>query len=88
MFYLHPKMIVQGAVLWLTGPALAALVTTDLKEQASIWCFFSIAQIAAMLMVVRGNMVDAAAQKKAKAAAKIRFTWYGWPLGLDSNKRK
>lgn len=43
---LQPKAF--GAFLFLTGPALAAYITPDLNEQASIWCFFSIAQIACM----------------------------------------
>lgn len=43
---------VFGTFLWLTGPGMAALITDDLNEQASIWCFFSIAQIALMFVGV------------------------------------
>ena len=38
-------MLVQGGFLLLTGPVMAAAITPNLMEQASIWCFFSIAQI-------------------------------------------
>jgi hypothetical protein len=32
---------------------MASLVSNNIMEQASIWCFFSIAQIAIMLFVIR-----------------------------------
>lgn len=46
-FALYEKkgMIVQGVFLWMSGPMLASFITDNLMEQASIWCFFSIAQI-------------------------------------------
>jgi len=46
-FALYEKkgMIIQGIFLWATGPMLASFITDNLMEQASIWCFFSIAQI-------------------------------------------
>ena len=34
----------QGSFLLLTGPVMAAAITPNLMEQASIWCFFSIMQ--------------------------------------------
>ena len=51
-----PMMWVQGFFLFLTGPALAAFVTPNLQEQASIWCFFSIAQILIMLCLISHHM--------------------------------
>lgn len=50
-------MLIQGAFLLLTGPVLAAVITPNLMEQASIWCFFSIAQIVAMLFLIRETLV-------------------------------
>ena len=46
-FALYEKrgMLVQGLFLLLTGPVAAAAITPNLMEQASIWCFFSIAQV-------------------------------------------
>lgn len=46
-------MVLQGAVLFFTGPIMAAMITDNLMEQASIWCFFSIAQISIMLFLIR-----------------------------------
>jgi hypothetical protein len=46
-------MVLQGLVLYFTGPALAAAISPNLMEQASIWCFFSIAQISIMLFLIR-----------------------------------
>jgi hypothetical protein len=37
-------MLIQGTFLLLTGPVMAAAITPNLMEQASIWCFFSIMQ--------------------------------------------
>jgi ABC-type uncharacterized transport system permease subunit len=50
---LKTNMVIQGVALWATGPFLAAYITPSLFEQASIWCFFSIGQIAIMLYVIR-----------------------------------
>jgi hypothetical protein len=38
-------MWLQGMVLFFTGPVLAGFISPNLMEQASIWCFFSIAQV-------------------------------------------
>jgi hypothetical protein len=38
-------MVVQAAFLWALGPGMAAWITPNLQEQASIWCLFSIAQV-------------------------------------------
>jgi len=40
----------QAVLLFLTGPYLASFITPNLMEQASIWCFFSIAQISVLLV--------------------------------------
>jgi len=58
-FALYEKkgMLIQGAFLFLTGPGLAAWITPNLMEQASIWCFFSISQICIMLFGIREKLV-------------------------------
>lgn len=38
-------MVIQGCFLFLFGPVLAGWISPNLMEQASIWCFFSIAQM-------------------------------------------
>lgn len=55
--YEKKGMVIQGAFLWLTGPFLASFITANLMEQASIWCFFSIAQISIMLFLIREKLV-------------------------------
>merc|ERR1719487_1643652 len=46
-FVLYEKkgMVLQGIFLFVFGPGLASWISPNLMEQASIWCFFSIAQI-------------------------------------------
>ncbi len=58
-FALYEKkgMVIQGLVLYLTGPFMASVISPNLMEQASIWCFFSIAQIAIMLFLIRETLV-------------------------------
>jgi len=58
-FALYEKkgMILQGAFLFLFGPGMAALISDNLMEQASIWCFFSIAQISIMLFLIRETLI-------------------------------
>jgi len=58
-FALYEKkgMIVQGLFLLSTGPILAAMITPNLMEQASVWCFFSIAQICSMLFLIREVLI-------------------------------
>jgi len=58
-FALYEKrgMILQGIFLFAFGPYLAGLITPNLMEQASIWCFFSIAQIAIMLFCIRETLI-------------------------------
>jgi hypothetical protein len=38
-------MVLQATFLYALGPGMAALVTPNLHEQASIWCLFSMAQV-------------------------------------------
>jgi len=58
-FALYEKkgMVIQGIFLFLFGPALAGFITPNLMEQASIWCFFSIAQISIMLFFIRETLI-------------------------------
>jgi len=58
-FALYEKkgMVIQGTFLFAFGPYLAAWITPNLMEQASIWCFFSIAQIAIMLFFIRETLI-------------------------------
>lgn len=58
-FALYEKkgMIIQGLFLFLTGPYMAGWITSNLMEQASIWCFFSIAQIGVMLFCIRETLI-------------------------------
>jgi len=58
-FALYEKkgMVIQGIFLFIFGPYLAGLITPNLMEQASIWCFFSIAQIAIMLFCIRETLI-------------------------------
>lgn len=58
-FALYEKkgMIIQGVFLFATGPLLASWITPNLMEQASIWCFFSIAQITSMLFLIRETLI-------------------------------
>ena len=55
--YEKKGMILQGLVLYLTGPFAAAMISKNLMEQASIWCFFSIAQISIMLFLIREALI-------------------------------
>lgn len=58
-FVLYEKkgMILQGVFLFVFGPLTAALISDNLMEQASIWCFFSIAQISIMLFLIRETLI-------------------------------
>lgn len=58
-FALYEKrgMVIQGCFLFAFGPFLAGLITPNLMEQASIWCFFSISQIAIMLFCIRETLI-------------------------------
>mmetsp|Transcript_115654 Transcript_115654/g.162554 ORF Transcript_115654/g.162554 Transcript_115654/m.162554 type:complete len:254 (+) Transcript_115654:2-763(+) len=42
-------MAILGTFLMITGPVLASYITSNLQEQASIWCFYSCVQTFAML---------------------------------------
>jgi hypothetical protein len=69
-FALYEKkgMVVQGCFLFLFGPYLAGLITPNLMEQASIWCFFSIAQIAIMLFCIRETLITNWGRDKTHAS--------------------
>jgi hypothetical protein len=58
-FALYEKkgMVIQGIFLFAFGPGLAAWISPNLMEQASIWCFFSIAQISIMLFLIRETLI-------------------------------
>jgi hypothetical protein len=58
-FALYEKkgMILQGCFLFLFGPVMASFISSNLQEQASIWCFFSIAQISIMLFLIRETLI-------------------------------
>jgi len=56
-FVMKRNMIIQGIFLWAAGPLLASFITPNLQEQASIWCFFSIAQIGIMLYIIREQLI-------------------------------
>lgn len=55
--YEKKGMVIQGIFLFAFGPWLAGLITPNLMEQASVWCFFSIAQIAIMLFCIRETLI-------------------------------
>jgi hypothetical protein len=42
--YENNGIIVGNVIAFVTGPILASYITSNLMEQASIWCFFSIFQ--------------------------------------------
>lgn len=45
-------MFIQALFLWAAGPGFASMVSPNLMEQASIWCFVSIAQIFVMIFLI------------------------------------
>ncbi len=78
-FVLYEKkgMILQGCFLFLFGPILASFFSDNLMEQASIWCFFSIAQISIMLFLIRETLIihwgkNISVMKKAEANANCK----------------
>ena len=42
----------KGVFLFVFGPFLAALISPNLMEQASIWCFFSILQVSYQTILI------------------------------------
>jgi len=58
-FALYEKqgLVIQGIFHFLAGPYLASLITPNLMEPASIFCFFSISQIAIMLFCIRETLI-------------------------------
>lgn len=45
-------MFLRGIFLCASGPVLSTFITNNVMEQASIWCFISIAQICCMVFMV------------------------------------
>lgn len=92
-FVVKSNMIVQGFFLWLTGPYLAAYITGNLMEQASIWCFFSIAQIGFMLYIIRDVLIihwgrssqdtsSRSLSSQVEGSAPYLDLTYIWPMGV------
>jgi len=52
-FYENLNKILRTIFVIVTGPILAAFITSDVMEQPSIWCLFSIAQIIALQFSLR-----------------------------------
>jgi len=65
-------MVLQATFLYALGPGMAALVTPNLHEQASIWCLFSMAQIFVMFFVIYRsfNKDKTASSGEGKAAGR------------------
>ena len=67
-------MLVQGGFLLLTGPVMAAMISPNLMEQASIWCFFSTTQCAvgaaSAVLQTRAAAPPTKAGRKAAGPAK------------------
>ncbi len=55
--YEKKGMVLQGIFLFAFGPYMASWISPSLMEQASIWCFFSIAQIAIMLFLIPETLI-------------------------------
>eukprot|EP00049_Salpingoeca_infusionum_P006935 m.113006 g.113006 ORF g.113006 m.113006 type:complete len:323 (-) comp13498_c0_seq1:502-1470(-) len=93
-FVLKKDMVIQGVFLWLTGPLLAAYITPNLMEQASIWCFFSISQIGIMLFLIRNVLIVNWRKGSSKTTEydsdldyphiDLRFIW---PMGVIEPKK-
>jgi len=88
-FVMKKNMVIQGFFLWLAGPFAAAFITSNLQEQASIWCFFSIAQIAIMLYIIRESLILGwgrnASDKKTSLFKKHELTSDSHTNGSKSN---
>lgn len=67
-FVIKPQNMIQGFVLWATGPALANYISPDLTEQASIWCFFSISQIVRFFFPASLTMIASTTPPSCSAA--------------------
>jgi len=90
-FVLYEKkgMVIQGIFLFLFGPVLAAWVSPNLMEQASIWCFFSIAQIAIMLFLIRETLIKEWGRENGEVGNRISVMHAAKPMvGVISNDGK
>jgi hypothetical protein len=61
------KTVLRGLVLMATGPGLAAAITGNMNEQASIWCFFSMCQLGMMLFLAKARLAREAKEAMALA---------------------
>jgi len=90
-FVMEMKFWINGLVLLLTGPVLAAFITPNLHEQASIWCFFSIAQVFLVVVMLRMNLKPvgawgADAHKQGKQVKATPKTTPEKPLKIHPHK--
>eukprot|EP00055_Hartaetosiga_balthica_P003549 m.8161 g.8161 ORF g.8161 m.8161 type:complete len:278 (-) comp3035_c0_seq1:70-903(-) len=89
-FVLKWNMTIQGIFLFLTGPLLSAYITPNLMEQASIWCFFSIAQIGIMLYLIRDVLILHWGRQKRQTSVSSKVSKtdphldlrFAWPMGV------
>lgn len=72
-FVIKPQNMIQGFVLWATGPALANYISPDLTEQASIWCFFSISQIVRFFFPASLTMIASTTPPHAPRRLELRY---------------
>lgn len=96
-FVMSSNMVIQGFFLWLTGPFLAAYISPNLFEQASIWCFFSISQIGIMLWLIRDVLLLGWGRKSGKDKNSLSVAHgeaphldlrFLWPMGVIVPERK
>ncbi|KAH3744240.1 DUF5765 domain-containing protein [Pelomyxa schiedti] len=59
-----PKMWILGFFLLMSGPVLASYITDNLQEQASIWCFMSVIQVAVMVFLISKNQIERKSPKE------------------------
>jgi len=52
-------MWINGLILLTTGPVLSKIITDNLYEQASIWCFMSIGQVVVAIYMLRTQLKTA-----------------------------
>eukprot|EP00039_Didymoeca_costata_P017971 m.331587 g.331587 ORF g.331587 m.331587 type:complete len:297 (-) comp16757_c0_seq1:84-974(-) len=74
--------VIQGLFLFAFGPALASYITPNLMEQASIWCFFSIAQIFVMVLIITNIVTGGRASTKDNRPAPYMDLRFIWPMGV------
>ena len=55
LMYENKKLVMNQIIMFITGPLMSAYITSNLMEQSSIWCFFSIFQCAIVFYNVMKN---------------------------------